>query len=93
MKDSNGNLVSDEDSVIVIKDLEVKGSSKTLRAGTKNKGIRLVDGDHDVGSKMDGMGVMLKSKFLKKARAVPSIGGGDRGLGRDENVPVSPDIS
>lgn len=67
VKDSNGNLVSDEDSVIVIKDLEVKGSSKTLRAGTNIKGIRLVDGDHDVGSEMDGMGVMLKSKFLKKA--------------------------
>jgi protein PhnA len=67
VKDSNGNLLSDGDSVTVIKDLKVKGSSKTLKAGTKIKGIRLVDGDHDVDCKVDGMGVMLKSKFLKKA--------------------------
>jgi protein PhnA len=66
-KDSNGNVLSDGDSVTVIKDLKVKGSSKTLKAGTKIKGIRLVDGDHDVDCKVDGMGVMLKSKFLKKA--------------------------
>ena len=66
-KDSNGNVLNDGDSVTVIKDLKVKGSSKTLKAGTKIKGIRLVEGDHDVDCKGDGMGVMLKSKFLKKA--------------------------
>ena len=67
VKDSNGNILSDGDSVTVIKDLKVKGSSKTLKAGTKIKGIRLVEGDHDVDCKVDGMGVMLKSRFLKKA--------------------------
>lgn len=67
VKDSNGNVLSDGDSVTVIKDLKVKGSSKTLKSGTKIKGIRLVEGDHDVDCKVDGMGVMLKSEFLKKA--------------------------
>lgn len=67
VKDSNGNVLCDGDSVTVIKDLKVKGSSKTLKAGTKIKGIRLVEGDHDVDCKVDGMGVMLKSIFLKKA--------------------------
>lgn len=66
VKDSNGKLLRDGDSVTVIKDLKVKGSSKTLKAGTKIKKIRLVDGDHDVECKVDGMGVMLKSKFLKR---------------------------
>ena len=67
VKDSNGKVLCDGDSVTVIKDLKVKGSSKTLKAGTKIKGIRLVEGDHDVDCKVDGMGVMLKSMFLKKA--------------------------
>lgn len=67
VKDSNGKVLCDGDSVTVIKDLKVKGSSKTLKAGTKIKGIRLVEGDHDVDCKVDGMGVMLKAKFLKKA--------------------------
>lgn len=67
VKDSNGNVLCDGDSVTVIKDLKVKGSSKTLKAGTKIKKIRLVEGDHDVECKVDGMGVMLKSQFLKKA--------------------------
>ena len=67
VKDANGNVLSEGDSVTLIKDLKVKGSSKTLKAGTKIKGIRLVEGDHDVDCKVDGMGVMLKSKFLKKA--------------------------
>jgi len=67
VKDSNGNVLSDGDSVTVIKDLKVKGSSTTLKAGTKIKRIRLVDGDHEVDCKVDGMGVMLKAKFLKKA--------------------------
>lgn len=67
VKDSNGNILSDGDSVTVIKDLKVKGSSTTLKAGTKIKRIRLVDGDHEVDCKVDGMGVMLKAEFLKKA--------------------------
>jgi protein PhnA len=67
VKDSNGNVLNDGDSVTVIKDLKVKGSSTTLKAGTKIKGIRVVEGDHDVDCKVDGMGVMLKAKFLKKA--------------------------
>jgi len=67
VKDSNGNVLSDGDSVTVIKDLKVKGSSTTLKAGTKIKRIRLVEGDHEVDCKVDGMGVMLKAKFLKKA--------------------------
>ena len=67
VKDSNGNVLCDGDSVTVIKDLKVKGSSTTLKAGTKIKRIRLVDGDHEVDCKVDGMGVMLKAKFLKKA--------------------------
>ena len=67
VKDANGNALSDGDSVTVIKDLKVKGSSVTLKAGTKIKGIRVVAGDHDIDCKVDGMGVMLKAKFLKKA--------------------------
>jgi len=65
--DANGNPLREGDSVTVIKDLKVKGSSVTLKAGTKIKGIRLADGDHDVDCKVDGMGVMLKARFLKKA--------------------------
>lgn len=65
--DANGNALRDGDSVTVAKDLKVKGSSVTLKAGTKIKGIRIVEGDHDVDCKVDGMGVMLKAKFLKKA--------------------------
>ena len=67
VKDSNGTILSDGDSVTVIKDLKVKGSSTTLKAGTRIKKIRLVDGDHEIDCKVDGMGVMLKARFLKKA--------------------------
>jgi len=67
VKNSNGQVLSDGDTVIVIKDLKVKGSSVTLKAGTKIEKIRLADGDHDVDCKVDGMGVILKVKFLKKA--------------------------
>ena len=67
VKDANGNLLANGDSVTVVKDLKVKGSSVTLKAGTKIKGIKLAEGDHDVDCKVDGMGVMLKAKFLKKA--------------------------
>lgn len=67
VKDSNGNVLSDGDSVTIIKDLKVKGSSSVLKIGTKVKNIRLVDGDHDIDCKIDGFGAMkLKSEFVKK---------------------------
>jgi len=67
IKDANGNTLNDGDSVAVIKDLKVKGSSSVLKIGTKVKSIRLVDGDHDIDCKIDGFGAMkLKSEFVKK---------------------------
>ncbi|WP_391118238.1 zinc ribbon domain-containing protein YjdM [Psychrobacillus sp. L3] len=67
VKDANGNVLNDGDSVAIIKDLKVKGSSSTLKIGTKVKSIRLVDGDHDIDCKIDGFGAMkLKSEFVKK---------------------------
>lgn len=67
IKDSNGNILADGDTVTVIKDLKVKGSSSILKIGTKVKNIRLVDGDHDIDCKIDGFGAMkLKSEFVKK---------------------------
>ncbi|ASA26544.1 zinc ribbon domain-containing protein YjdM [Paenibacillus donghaensis] len=68
IKDANGNVLTDGDSVTVIKDLKVKGSSSVLKIGTKVKNIRLVDGDHDIDCKIDGFGAMkLKSEFVKKS--------------------------
>ncbi|MCV2361867.1 alkylphosphonate utilization protein [Paucibacter sp. DJ1R-11] len=67
VRDANGQPLADGDSVILVKDLKVKGSSITLKKGSKAKGIRLVDGDHDVDCKIDGVSLMLKSEFLKKA--------------------------
>jgi len=67
VKDANGNVLKDGDSVVLIKDLKVKGSSITLKVGTKVKSIRLVGGDHEVDCKMDGGSFMLKACFLKKA--------------------------
>ncbi|WP_337237349.1 zinc ribbon domain-containing protein YjdM [Proteus faecis] len=67
VKDANGNVLADGDSVTVIKDLKVKGSSTMLKIGTKVKGIRLVEGDHNIDCKIDGFGPMkLKSEFVKK---------------------------
>lgn len=67
VKDANGNVLNDGDSVSVIKDLKVKGSSSVLKIGTKVKSIRLVDGDHNIDCKIDGFGEMkLKSEFVKK---------------------------
>ncbi len=67
IKDANGNVLSDGDSVTVIKDLKVKGTSLVVKIGTKVKSIRLVDGDHDIDCKIDGFGAMkLKSEFVKK---------------------------
>ncbi|MFS0659431.1 zinc ribbon domain-containing protein YjdM [Niallia alba] len=67
IKDANGNVLNDGDTVTVIKDLKVKGSSSVLKQGTKVKNIRLVDGDHDIDCKIAGFGAMkLKSEFVKK---------------------------
>ncbi|WP_319203248.1 zinc ribbon domain-containing protein YjdM [uncultured Ilyobacter sp.] len=67
IKDSNGTILNDGDSVTVIKDLKVKGSSLVVKIGTKVKNIRLVEGDHDIACKIDGIGSMnLKSEFVKK---------------------------
>ncbi len=68
VKDSNGNILSDGDSVIVIKNLPVKSASQNIKAGTKVKNIRLVDGDHNIDCKIEGFGAMaLKSEFVRKA--------------------------
>jgi len=68
VRDANGNALEDGDTVTVIKDLKVKGSSLVLKVGTKVKNIRLVDGDHDIDCKISGIGAMkLKSGFVKKA--------------------------
>jgi len=68
VKDANGNLLSDGDSVVVIKDLKIKGSSSVVKVGTKVKNIRLVEGDHDIDCKVPGIGAMqLKSEFVKKS--------------------------
>jgi protein PhnA len=67
-KDANGNILEDGDTITVIKDLKVKGSSSVIKVGTKVKNIRLVDGDHNIDCKIDGFGEMkLKSEFVKKA--------------------------
>ncbi|MQY51883.1 zinc ribbon domain-containing protein YjdM [Rhodocyclus gracilis] len=67
VRDANGNVLADGDSVVLIKDLKVKGSSITLKVGTKVKSIRLVGGDHEVDCKMEAGSFMLKACFLKKA--------------------------
>lgn len=68
VKDAYGTVLVDGDSVTVIKDLKIKGSSQSVKIGTKVKNIRLVDGDHDIDCKIDGIGPMsLKSGFVKKS--------------------------
>ena len=68
VRDANGNVLKDGDAVIVIKDLPVKGASSALKAGTKVRSIRLVEGDHNIDCKIEGFGGMkLKSEFVKKA--------------------------
>jgi len=68
IRDANGNVLQDGDTVTVIKDLKVKGASNPLKVGTKVTNIRLVDGDHDIDCKIAGFGAMkLKSEFVKKA--------------------------
>lgn len=67
VKDANGNDLQDGDTVSVIKDLKVKGSSSVVKVGTKVKNIRLVEGDHNIDCKIPGIGAMqLKSEFVKK---------------------------
>ncbi len=66
VRDANGNILSDGDTVVLIKDLKVKGSSTTLKMGTKVKGIRIAGGDHEVDCKMEGGSFMLKAIYLKK---------------------------
>jgi protein PhnA len=68
VRDANGNVLQDGDTVVVIKDLKVKGASAVVKVGTRVKGIRLVDGDHDIDCRIEGIGQMgLKSEFVKKA--------------------------
>ncbi|EDZ91459.1 alkylphosphonate utilization operon protein PhnA [Francisella tularensis subsp. novicida FTG] len=67
IRDSNGNSLADGDSVAIIKDLKLKGSSQVIKVGTKVKNIRLITGDHDIDCKIDGFGaIQLKSQFVKK---------------------------
>lgn len=66
-KDAHGNVLQDGDSVTLVKDLKIKGSSAVVKVGTKVKNIRLIDGDHDIDCKVDGFGPMqLKTAFVKK---------------------------
>lgn len=68
VKDANGNILVDGDSVVVIKNLPVKGSPQPIKAGTKVKNIRIVEGDHNIDCRIEGFGSMaLKSEFVKKA--------------------------
>jgi protein PhnA len=67
-KDAFGNVLVDGDTITVIKDLKIKGSSSVVKVGTRVKNIRLIDGDHDIDCKIDGIGAMqLKTEFVKKA--------------------------
>ena len=67
MKDAHGTVLADGDSITLIKDLKLKGSSQVIKGGTKAKGIRLVDGDHEISCKIDGSAIGLKACFVKKA--------------------------
>lgn len=68
VRDASGNVLNDGDSITVIKDLKVKGSSSVVKVGTKVKNIRIVGGDHDIDCRIDGIGAMsLKSEYVRKA--------------------------
>lgn len=68
IRDAHGSILNDGDSIIIIKDLKVKGASAPLKQGTKVKNIKLVDGDHNIDCRIEGFGAMsLKSEFVKKA--------------------------
>ena len=74
VKDANGNTLADGDTVTVIKDLKIKGTSSAVKVGTKVKNIRLCDGDHNIDCKIPGHGAMkLKSEFVKKAQPLLSL--------------------
>lgn len=67
IRDANGNVLADGDTVTLIKDLKIKGTSQVIKVGTRVKNIRLVGGDHDIDCKIDGFGAMkLKSEFVRK---------------------------
>jgi protein PhnA len=67
VKDAHGNVLADGDCVILIKDLPLKGSSQVLKGGTKSRPIRLVEGDHEISCKIEGISIGLKACFVKKA--------------------------
>ena len=67
VKDAHGTVLADGDAVILVKDLRLKGSSQSLKGGTKIRNIRLVDGDHEIDCKVEGVGMMLKACYVKKA--------------------------
>lgn len=67
VKDAHGNVLANDDCVVLIKDLKLGGGNQVLKGGTKSKPIRLVDGDHEIDCKMDGMSIALKACFVKKA--------------------------
>ena len=68
MRDANGTQLKDGDTVVIVKDLKVKGATSALKVGTRIKNIRLVEGDHNIDCKIDGFGAMaLKSEFVKKS--------------------------
>lgn len=67
VRDANGNLLQDGDAVVLVKDLKVKGSSLTLKMGTKVRNIRVVGGDHDIEGKVDGSPMMLKAMYVRKS--------------------------
>lgn len=69
VKDAHGNVLADGDIVAMIKDIKLKGSSDVLKVGTKSRPIRLVDGDHEISCKMDGMAIALKACFVKKVQS------------------------
>ncbi|TDU73026.1 phosphonoacetate hydrolase [Prosthecobacter fusiformis] len=69
VKDAYGNVLADGDIVAMIKDLKLGGTSQVLKVGTKSKPIRLVDGDHEISCKMDGLAIALKACFVKKVVA------------------------
>jgi protein PhnA len=66
VKDAYGNVLADGDTVAMIKDLKLQGSSQVLKTGTKSKPIRLVEGDHEISCRMDGIAIGLKACFVKK---------------------------
>lgn len=68
VSDANGNAINDGDTVVVVKDLKIKGSSSIIKVGTKIRNVRIVDGDHNIDCEVDGVGaIQLKSEFLRKA--------------------------